>query len=384
MVLALQIAIRFLKSSKGQTILIALGIAVGVSVQVFIGSLIQGLQKDLVDTTIGNRSHITISNKNEDPLINYEMLMNDIDKIDSTINSISPVVEGPGNLIVNKSSDPIFIRGFDLTKAEGIYEIEKRLVEGNLPQEEHEVILGTDLVKKLDLEMGDEINLQIPLQGSSIVKLVGIYDFKASAINSSWVITTIPTAQMILGFDEGVNAIEIQVNDVFAADAIADQISQELTNNVKVENWKALNEDLLSGLQGQSISSIMIQVFVMVSVVLGIASVLAITVLQKSKQLGILKAMGIKNSQASLIFVFEGLILGLLGAILGVLFGLGLSYLFTQFAVVQNGQPVVNLYIDPIFITVSAVIAISAGVIASLIPARRSSKLTVIEVIRNG
>lgn len=127
----------------------------------------------------------------------------------------------------------------------------------------------------------------------------------------------------------------------------------------------------------------MIQVFVMISVLLGIASILAITVVQKSKQIGILKAMGIKDKDSSLIFLFRGLLLGVLGAILGVALGLLLAFTFTKFALNPDGTPVVPLFIDPMFITFSAVIAVAASVIAALIPARNSSKLSPIEVIRN-
>lgn len=122
----------------------------------------------------------------------------------------------------------------------------------------------------------------------------------------------------------------------------------------------------------------------MISVVLGISSVLAITVLQKSRQLGILKAMGITDGKASLIFLSEGLILGVMGAVLGVLFGLFLAFMFSQFAVNPDGTPIVALTINPPFIAISAVIAASASVLAALIPARKSAKLSVIEVIRNG
>ena len=176
----------------------------------------------------------------------------------------------------------------------------------------------------------------------------------------------------------------MQTNDLFNADVIANTLSANLDNSVKISNWKDDNAELLSGLNGQSVSSIMIQVFVLISVVLGIASVLAITVLQKSKQIAILKAMGIKDKDASLIFLFEGFLLGILGAIIGVLLGLSLSYLFSKFALNPDGTPIVQLYIDYKFIAFSALIAILSSTIAALIPAIRSSKLNLLEVIKNG
>lgn len=386
MKLALQIAIRFLKSAKTQTIVIILGIAVGVSVQVFIGSLIQGLQKDLVNTTIGSSSQITIKPSTRGEYIdNYSSYLLLLPSVDSNIESLNVAVDGAGSLIQDDQTEPILLRGFRVEDANQIYKFDNKLIEGTLPLSQNDVILGKDLFESFGLSLNDTITLSIPLGNSQTVKVVGVYDFKVSTINKTWVITTIPTAQAILGLSNQATSIEMQVKDVFLADVTATNIITALnSDSLTVENWKDLNQDLLSGLNGQSISSLMIQVFVMISVVLGISSVLAITVMQKSKQIGILKAMGIKDIQASFVFLFEGFILGIFGAIFGVLFGLGLAYSFTTFALDANNEPIIALFIDPNFIALSAFIAVLASTLASLIPARKSSKLSVIEVIRNG
>ncbi len=206
-----------------------------------------------------------------------------------------------------------------------------------------------------------------------------------AAINKSWIITELSTAQGILGYEDAVTAIEMKVKDVFEADILDAKLSSALMDDgLVIDNWKAQNEELLSGLNGQSISSIMIQVFVLIAVVLGIASVLAITVIQKSKQIGILKAMGIKDLTTSFIFLFQGLILGIIGAVVGIAFGLGLCISFTKFALNPDGTPVIPLYINYSFILFSGGVAIASAIVASLIPARRSLKLDPIEVIRNG
>jgi lipoprotein-releasing system permease protein len=176
----------------------------------------------------------------------------------------------------------------------------------------------------------------------------------------------------------------MQVSDPFLAQELAAQIKNELGDSYEITNWMDEQASLLSGLQGQSISSLMIQVFVIVAVVLGISSTLAITVLQKSKQIGILKAMGLTDKDASFVFLSEGAILGVFGAIVGIILGVGLSVMFVTFAIDQTtGEPVVPLNIDPGFIVLSAFIALFASILSALLPARRSSKMTVIEVIRN-
>lgn len=382
--LPFKIAWRFLTSSKLQTVFIALGIAVGVSVQVFIGSLITGLQISLLDTTIGSSSQITVSAKETGGRIaNYPDLLSKIQQADSAIIHLSPAADAPGFIKSGDSTYPILLRGFDLPSAEGIYKISNAIVQGRLPQND-EIILGQDLIDKASLKIGDKVQVLTPLGESAEVTISGIFDLKVASLNENWAITEIPLVQSLFSYGDEITSIEMQVTDVFTADIVAENVNAVLPSSLTATNWKTQNAALLSGLNGQSVSSLMIQVFVMISVVLGIASVLAISVLQKSKQLGILKAMGIKNRTASLIFLYQGFILGILGAVLGVGLGLGLAASFTHFATNPDGTPIVPLNIDPTFIAISGLIAVVAATVASLIPASRSSKLDPMEVIKNG
>jgi len=385
--LGYKIATRFLKSNKGQTILIILGIAIGVSVQIFIGSLIQGLQKSLVDKTIGNSSQITVSsNTDNKEIMNYKKMISDIETVDSNINKIAVASDHSAFLEYGENSQSLLVRGFEIEQADGIYNFIDQLEEGTFPQNDYDIILGIDLKTEYGIKLNDEISLITTNQKTVKCKVVGFFDLKVSSINNNWGITNLITAQNIFDSGDSVTSIELQVkaDAVFLADEIAMKVTDKLNDdNLAIDNWKDQNEQLLSGLQGQSISSIMIQVFVLISVVLGIASVLAITVMQKSKQIGILKAMGIKNSSTSYIFLFEGLILGFFGALLGIIFGLGLSYAFTKFALNPDGTPVIALYISYPFMIISGLIAVTASVLAALIPAIRSSKLNPIDIIRN-
>lgn len=385
MTLPFKIAVRFLKSSKGQTTLIALGIAVGVSVQIFIGSLIQGLQKSLINKTIGNSSQVTISSNIEDKFIkDYSKIIDKIKTSDSRIINISVTSDVPALVNEDEKNYSVLVRGMNIEDSDKIYNIKKRIYEGREPKSELETIIGKELQQELVAKIGDKLQIITNSGEINELTITGFYNLNVASINKSWMITTLETSQRIFSLDNRITGIEMQVNEVFKADEIASKLIPTLDNNFKVDNWKAQNAELLSGLNGQSISSIMIQVFVLISVSLAIASILAITVIQKSKQIGILKAMGIKDRSASLIFLFQGLLLGVMGAILGVLLGLLLGVVFTKFALNPDGTPVVDLYIDYGFIALSAIIALISATVASLIPAKRSSKLNPIEVIRNG
>lgn len=386
MIFSFKAAFRFLISGKGQTLLIAFGIAIGVSVQIFIGLLIQGLQDSLIQKTIGSSPHITLKASEEgEGLTDYRDIMAQAKGTDADITHISAAVDGSAFIKFDDTTQPVLLRGLDLPDADPIYAITDKTYEGQPVTGQNEVIAGKDLREKLDLKLGDEVELITPAADVFKLKIVGFYDFKVASVNKSWLITGIPTAQEVFGYENEATSIEIQVNEVFKADALAEGLAGKLNNpQILIENWKAQNEDLLSGLNGQSISSIMIQVFVLVSVILGIASVLAISVLQKSKQIGILKAMGLNDRKASLVFLFQGLMLGIAGALLGIGLGIGLIVSFTTFALNTDGTPVVPVVLDWGFIAVSGIIAVLSASLASLIPARKSSRLSPIEVIRNG
>ena len=149
-----------------------------------------------------------------------------------------------------------------------------------------------------------------------------------------------------------------------------------------VTEWQAENADLLSALQSQSSSSYMIQFFVLVAVALGIASTLAISAVQKTRQIGILKAMGMKDRQSGRIFLWQALILGVSGAAVGVAAGLGLIALFTFLG--RDSESLFPITPQVGFIVLSFVVGVLVAVVSSFIPSRRTSKLDPIEVIQGG
>ncbi len=388
MKLAFQIAWRFLSSAKRQTFIIILGISVGVSVQVFIGSLISGLQNSLVDSTIGSSAHISVlsDDVSQRYISDYESLTETILLKSDQFTVASPVVDMGGSLKKGLIEKEILFRGFEFDKANQIYGFDLKLTEGSrLPENDFEIVLGKTLGNpdQLDLSINDTIDITV-MGNIHTLTVVGFFDFNVAVINRTWGLGTLSTLQQIISNPDVVTSIEFQINKVFEAETLGSMLNDDLeSSNLKATDWMSENQELLSGLQGQSISSLMIQVFVIISVVLGISSTLAITVMQKSRQIGIMKAMGILDRDASKVFLFEGFILGIFGAIGGVLFGLGLSYAFQTFALNPDGTPVVPLTIEGPFIVLSAMIALIASTLAALTPAIKSSKLTVIEVIRN-
>lgn len=383
--ISLKIALRFLKSGGMQTIMIVVGIAVAIAIQVYVGLLIESLQRTLVDRTIGNSPQITIVSSTDISTIRDWQLV--VQKIRESARVKTIAVSASANAFIEdgNSNLPVLVKGYQFDDADKIYNIRDSLYEGNPYASPREVLVGKDLKEKLELNLGDKISVKKPNGDASNLHVSGFYDLGVANINKTWLLVNLDTAQRFFDFGDRVTSIEMTTQDVFEADTIARDIERELDNeNLKIENWKQQNQELLSGLEGQRISSIVIQAVVIISVVIAIASVLAITVLQKSKEIGILKAMGIRDLPASLIFIYQGFLVGLLGATIGTVLGVSLLYGFVAFTTAPDGSSIVDLYVGYDFIIRSWLIALSASTLAGILPARRSLKLNPVEVIREG
>jgi lipoprotein-releasing system permease protein len=383
--LSFKLAIRFLKSGRGQTILVIFGIAIAISVQIFVGLLITSLQLTLIDRTMGQSPHITIQPTSDTGTIkNWESVVSSINQ--TGLAKVVSVCDS-GNAIAEKETKhtPVLIRGFDPETADKIYDIKSSIYEGYWNTSTKSALIGKDLKEEFNYKTGDDIFIRTPSGATGSYKISGFFDFGVAEVNKTWVIVNLSAAKDLFGYGNRITSIEITVDDLFQADSIASQLDSEIeSGEIKFENWKDQNEQLLSGLQGQSISSIMIQIFIILSVVIAIASILAITVFQKSRQIGILKAMGIKDRTASFIFIIEGFLLGLTGSILGVAIGFVFLYSFSYFTTRPGTPPIVDLYIDYQFIGLSWIITILSAILAGLIPARRSLRLNPVDVIREG
>ncbi|GIM28988.1 permease [Clostridium polyendosporum] len=381
MITSLKIAWRFLITNKIQTLIIILGIAVGVSVQVFIGLLSKGLENSLLNKVAGNSAHIVIYGAIED----YQQKKETIKKLDSQIVSVAPNSEYNAFVRLNNTTEPVRIQGFIPQDLDSLYNIKSKIYKGRTIENTGEVLMGIDLKEKLGLQIGDKIDIVTINNRKTQLTIVGFYDLGSVKVNRLWLITNLQTSQDLIGFGDRVNSIEISIKDPYNADYIAKKIENGLSDSkLKVENWKTQNKLLLSAIVGQKICSIIIQFFVLLSAVLSIISILGISVVQKYKQIGILKSMGMKDGSSALIFILKAFILGMFGTGLGILLTLIYIKAFNIHIISSEGTPLINIVIDYNFIIISSVIDIIASTLAAILPAIKTFKLTPMEVIKNG
>jgi len=240
----LLVAIRFLKEGKTQTLLITIGIAVGIAVQIFLSALVSGLQEDLIQATVGQAPHITaeagqpsIENPLENLLgqvtINQETSYggrerivgywpNIIQQLDMLpeLKVVSPVIIASGFINKGEKSLPVVVQGFDLNKADEIYGLANRVVDGQYSASGNEVLIGLELAKELRLGVGDVVRILNPSGILDSFTVAGIFDLENQQVNKSWAIMSLQRAQSFFDIPGSITAIQIQVFDVFKAEDI--------------------------------------------------------------------------------------------------------------------------------------------------------------------
>ncbi len=394
------VALRFLRFDRNQTLFILLAITLGVAVQIFLDSLITSLQFSLIDETIGASPHITAEGKavlitSEDHGGPSSALRGDFtapaEPVDNWLNkqlqleaepdllNVLPVLEAPGFLERGGVQRNILLRGVELAPASRLYHLSERLSGGVLQVSGREILLGAQLAEDLSLGVGDTARLVLPGRGPSQWTVTGIVDFKAKGLNSSWIFADLAAVQSAAGTPDIITRFEAQTPDVYSADRTSDTLNRRY-GSLKFGNWKADNAQLLIALQSQSSSSSTIQAFVLLSILMGISSVLGISVAQKNREIGILKAMGATAQSARWIFLIQGLVLGLAGAVAGCAAGWLLIQGFSRL----GGGLSFTIVLSPGLIPRMLLITTLAGMISAWIPSNRSARLNPIEVIRNG
>jgi lipoprotein-releasing system permease protein len=379
-VLSLRIAWRFLGSSRVQSILIASGIAVGIATQIFIGSIITSLQANTLNSTIGSASHVTIQAIKESDPVRFTPEMKNLVNSDPRVkpNAVAAIRSVVALYSNGTDSASFGLIGGDLTGLDAIYNIKARTIEGKASIGPGEIMIGKDFAQKFGLKPGDPVPLKFSNGQTGTLTVSGIFDLGSAAFNQRNAFVSPQIPQNVLGWsNDRYSQIQIQLKNPYDSKAVASLWSQQLPG-VSVNEWQAQNTQILAALISQGVSGYMIQVFVLIAVALGITSTLAIAAVQKTRQIGILKAMGLADRPSGLIFLWQALILGTLGSLGGVFLSFGVLWLFGL-----SPAPF-KIAIEPTFVAISFCIGVGVAVLSSIVPILQTSRLDPIEVIQNG
>jgi lipoprotein-releasing system permease protein len=399
------VALRFLKEGRAQTALILAGTTVGVAVIIFLSALISGLQTTLIDQTLGSQPHVTLRRPDRVARVEAppggETVVAQVEKAPEREKSIeqwqallgrvratpgvlaaAPTAAGSAFASRGELSKAVALRGLEPESFDAVIRMAARIQSGAFRVEGTDAVIGTVLARDLGVEVGDKLRVATPQGRSEIFTVAGVFDLGNRDVNQRWVLVSLRQAQTLLDLAGGITTIELKIAEVFQAEALAQALAP--ATGLTADSWMRQNQQLLSGLQAQSSSSIMIQVFVIIAVALGIASVLSVSVIQKSREIGILKATGTATGAIKRIFLIEGAIVGAVGSALGGLIGAGLSSFFAHAVKNPYGESLFPVDLNPrLFLTASGV-ALLTGLVSAWFPARHAARLDPAQVIHHG
>ena len=384
-----------------QTLLILAGVTGGVAVIIFLTTLISQLQESIIDRTLGSQAHIVLKPPRA---VNHQSLLADstaaivqpraqrlrsIDQWEAVaqlaeqtpgVVAVSPILSGAGFAVRADASQPIALMGIDADQYRRIVKMDKYMQTGQFDVTGFNAVIGIELAKDLALTVGDKIRLVTVDNRNDLLTVVGIFDIGNRDLNRRWVFTSIKMAQSLLNLPGGMTQIDLRIGSLFEAEKMAQSLQAQ--TGLTADSWMQTNAQLLTALKSQSVSNNLIRFFVTVIVAVGIASVLVVSVVQKQKEIGILRAMGASPRRVMTIFLLQGGLYGLLGSALGSGLSYGLILFFAKMTRNADGSSLLSPQLDPTIVLQAGGLALAVGLIAAALPARRAARLDPVVAIR--
>lgn len=397
-------ALRFLAEGRMQTGFILSGIAIGVGVIVFMSAMLTSVQTNFTNRVLTSQPQIQIVPPDEvarplrlhdDGVIEAAIVQRPTQRILSvdqwqtilaTMRSrpdvviASPTVSGSALAVRGDASRSISILGMEPDDYFRIVRVPDYITVGDSSLGSDDILVGVDLANDLGATVGDKLNVTTAAGGSRILTIRGIFDLGSRGANERNTYVALRTAQSLLDLIGGVTTIDLTVTDVYAAETVAQDIQATLP--IEADSWIKTNAQFFTAISAQNLSSTLIRLFVGLSVAFGIAAVLVVSVLQRSKDIGILRAMGSSRGQILRIFLIQGGVLGFLGSLVGSVLGAAALLVWHRYARQANGSELFPLVIEPSLFLSSAALATLTGVVAGIVPALRAASLDPVEAIR--
>ncbi|WP_313312723.1 ABC transporter permease [Pulveribacter sp.] len=393
------IATKFLREGRTQSVLILVGIGVGVAVLVFLSALITGLQQNIIDRTLGTQPHIKIQPPQERNLIvlpppgttqlvletqraqrlrsinNWQQVRDVLETLPQ-LTAVSPVVSGPAFVRRGEALLPVALLGIDPERYRRIIAVQDELVAGTFRIGAGDAVIGRQLAADLGVRVGDKVRVDGGQGRESVVNVAGIFELGVRELDARYLYLDMKQVQSLLELPGAATGIDVKVRDIFAAQDVAARLAR--LTGLRAESWIETNAQLMNALRSQSLSTQMIGLFVALSVALGIASVLSVSVVQRTRDIGILRAMGTTRQQMLRVFLIQGAVFGLVGSLVGGAAGYGLV---TAFNVL--GPKLFPIPMSPWLLVLAAALATVTGVLSAAVPARRAAALDPAEAIRH-
>ena len=397
MTFELFVARRYLTARRKQafisliTLISVLGIMIGVAALVIAIALITGFQEDVQAKILGATSHIMVQDLSNEGLAGYRAVADKI-QTDKGVLSVTPVVYSEVLISGLAKSKGALLKGIDfgreLPGAAWLQRLEAGVIPGQGGQREG-ILLGRELAFTAGAQVGDIVDIVTPSANLSPMGLMpkrrrfqvtgifstGLYEFDANTA-----LVSLATAQKLLGLEDKVTFLQVKIRNIFEAPAIAERIKKGLNHTVYVTTWMELNKNLFSALKLEKNIMFLTITLIVIVAALNIIATLILMVMEKTRDIGILMAMGATPVNIRRIFFYQGALIGVLGTGMGAVLGLAWCWLANTFQLIRIPVDIYQISFVPFrlrpldFLAIVGV-TLAISFVSTLFPARRASKV---------
>ncbi len=400
----LLVALRFLREGRMQSMLILAGVTGGVAVIIFLTQLINQLQVTIIDRVMGSQAHVVIRPTEEitrlvsppgaEPPVAAvvqprEQRLRSVDQWERVaalaaatpgVLAVSPVVSGPAFAARGNSNKSVVLMGVQPDAYRRVVRMDDYMTRGAFALAGSGALIGTELAQDLGVTLGDKLRVTSASGRSETVQITGLFDLNNRDLNRRWVFVTLQLGQTLLDLPGGVSNLDLTVTELFGANAVADAL--RLQTGLTVDSWMQTNSGLLNALANQTVSNNLIRSFVVLIVALGISSVLVVSVVQKQREIGILRAMGAGRRRIMAVFLLQGGLVGLAGSALGSALAYALLVVFSTVFKSPDGTAMFAPELDMKLVLLASLLACGVGLLAALVPARNAARMDPVQAIR--
>ena len=406
------IGLRYLKAKRKQTFvsLITLisiaGVMVGVTALIVVIAVMNGFKEDLRDKILGVTSHVVIS-RFDGNISKYQEVRAKVGEV-SGVNAATPFIYTQVMISSRKAISGAVLRGIEPKTASKVINLPKNLRAGSLEELEAEnkpegmrappgIILGNELARNIGASRGEPVTVISPLgrltplgrvPRSQTFRVAGIFDSGMYEYDSTIAYVSLWAAQRFLGIGDRVTGIEVRVDDIYEADRVAKAIGKALDGYPYwSRDWMRMNKNLFSALKLEKIVMFIILTLIILVAAFNIVGTLIMVVIEKTRDIAILKSMGATRRSIMKIFMIEGAVIGLVGTLLGLLGGYTLCKLLATYKFIELPSDVyyistLPVQMNPLDVAIIALAAIVITLAASVYPAWQASRFDPVEAIR--